>query len=137
MRLFLKQGRLTREVVLAFLIYLISHGRPLHEVLRPRFKDVRGEYERAFRGMTVDDVPVGELEQARADLVEQLHARFTADDRAFLLSVADGHPQWNLLPLEGVANLPAIRWKLRNIALMAPAKQKTAAEALRRALELI
>jgi predicted nucleotidyltransferase component of viral defense system len=42
LRLFLQQARLTREVVLAFLVYLVSHGRPLHEVLRPRFKDIRG-----------------------------------------------------------------------------------------------
>jgi predicted nucleotidyltransferase component of viral defense system len=92
-RLFRQQARLTREVHLAFLVYLISHDRPLHEVLRPRFRDIQDEFERAFRGMTVDEVPLAALEQARVDLLAQLHAGLTPDDRAFLLSVAQGQPR--------------------------------------------
>lgn len=134
-RLFLQQERLTREVALAFLVYLVSHGRPLHEVLRPRFKDIRGEYERAFRGMTVDEVPLEALEQARVDLLERLHTGFTGDDRAFLLSVAEGKPRWDLLPLNGISDLPAVRWKLHNIGLMTSAKRSAAVHALESALE--
>ena len=134
-RLFLQQERLTREVALAFLVYLVSHGRPLHEVLRPRFKDIRGEYEQAFRGMTVNEVPLEALEQSRVDLLDRLHAAFTADDRAFLLSVAESRPRWDLLSLDGISDLPAVRWKLHNIGLMTLARRTAAIRALESALE--
>ena len=134
-RLFLEQERLTHEVRLAFLVYLVSHGRPLHEVLRPRFKDIRGEYEQAFRGMTVNEVPLEALEQSRVDLLDRLHAAFTADDRAFLLSVAESRPRWDLLSLDGISDLPAVRWKLHNIGLMTPAKRTAAIRTLESALE--
>ena len=104
-------------------------------MLRPRFKDIRGEYERAFRGMTVDEVPLEALEQARVDLLERLHTGFTAEDRAFLLSVAEGRPRWDLLPLDGISDLPAVRWKLHNIALMTSATRVAAVHALEFALE--
>lgn len=134
-QLFLAQGRLTREVVLAFLVYLISHGRPPHEVLRPHFKELAREYTMAFVGMTVEEVPLAVLEKARVQLVTELHARLTAEDRAFLLSVAQGEPDWALLPLSGVAELPAVRWKLHNIARMEPWKRQAAVQALREALQ--
>lgn len=134
-RLFLAQDRLSREVVLAFLVYLISHGRPMDEVLRPNFKDLSREYNAAFVGMTVEDVSLAALEQARVDLLSALHAHFTPEDRAFLLSVAQGQPDWERLPLPGVADLPAVRWKLHNIMQMNARKRRTAVQALETALK--
>lgn len=133
-RLLLAQGELSRETLLAFLVYLISHGRPLDEVLRPNFKDLAAEFNRAFVGMTVDEVPLAALEQARIQLVNELHAGLTEQDRAFLLGVAAGEPDWGLLPLQGVAELPAVRWKLHNIAQMEAGKRRAAVSKLEAAL---
>lgn len=131
---FLQQGLYSRDVHLAFLVYLISHGRPIHEVLRPNFKDIQGEYERAFKGMAEEDLPLTALAQARSTLVDTIHAAMTEEDRAFLLSVAEGQPRWNLLPLPGVADLPAVKWKLHNIGKMTKAKREEAVERLRSVL---
>ena len=35
----------------AFIVYLLSHGRPMHEVLAPTRKDISIEFERGFQGM--------------------------------------------------------------------------------------
>lgn len=134
-RLFLQQGRLTREVVVAFLVYLVSHGRPLHEVLRPNLKSLEREFDLAFTGMTAEPVTLKELEDTREELIRGLHAAFTDEDRAFLLAVARGEPDWTLLPGRDVSALPAVRWKLHNIAQMEPRKRAAAVRALKRALQ--
>ncbi len=36
-------------------------------------------------------------------------------DRAFLLSFKRGDPDWDLFPVAGLRDLPAVRWKLLNI----------------------
>lgn len=133
-RLFLAQGRLSREVIVAFLVYLISHGRPIHEVLRPNLKPLAREFETAFTGMTVDPVTLEDLESTRRALISALHSALTAEDRAFLLSVAQGQPDWILLPVTGVEALPAVRWKLHNIAQMDRKKRVAAHQALEQAL---
>ena len=74
------------------------------------------------------------LEQARIQLVDELHAGLTEQDRAFLLGVAAGEPDWALLPLQGVAELPAVRWKLHNIAQMEAGKRRAAVSKLEAAL---
>jgi predicted nucleotidyltransferase component of viral defense system len=37
----------------AFIVYLISHDRPISEVVVPRRKDIRQEFEHGFEGMTL------------------------------------------------------------------------------------
>ncbi|QLG10687.1 nucleotidyl transferase AbiEii/AbiGii toxin family protein [Deinococcus sp. D7000] len=49
-RLLVAQGGLSRTTLLAFMVYLISHGRPLDEMLRPHFKNLEAEFTRAFVG---------------------------------------------------------------------------------------
>ena len=36
----------------AFIVYLLSHDRPMSEVLAPTRKDIAGEFARGFQGMT-------------------------------------------------------------------------------------
>jgi hypothetical protein len=40
----------------------------------------------------------------------------TDDDKEFLLSFKAGQPKWLLIPCAQEMLLPAIKWKLRNIA---------------------
>jgi hypothetical protein len=43
--------------------------------------------------------------------------------------VKEGKPQWDLLGMPGIENLPAVQWRLQNIRRMAPMKHR---EALRK-----
>jgi hypothetical protein len=55
------------------------------------------------------------------------------DERQFLLSLVNNTPQWNLLGIEHLSELPAIRWKLRNLEKLKknnPKKHVEQAEAL-------
>ena len=68
-------------------------------------------YEAEFRGMTDDTVSYDDLIQARAGLLDILKRGLTKDEKEFLISFKNARPDWNLLGIGGVENLPAVRWK--------------------------
>ncbi len=114
MQLFANEG-LTQGIRRAFVIYLASHNRPIHEVLFPVLRDIRQDYERTFQGMTAEPVALETLIEAQEVLVKRLQTELDAGERRFLVSLANSAPQWDLLGVKHLAELPALRWKLQNL----------------------
>ncbi|MFV1980160.1 MAG: hypothetical protein ACC655_03330 [Rhodothermia bacterium] len=79
----LKNECITAEIRTAFLVYLISHNRPMYEVLSPNHRDIAQE----FGGMP-------------------------RSHREFLILFESGKPDWRLLDVANVESLPAVRWRL-------------------------
>ena len=50
-----------------------------------------------------------------------------------LISIKRGEPNWELLGLPGIEGLPAVRWRLENVAKLDPTK-RAALEARLRAV---
>ena len=123
-----------RELLKTFLVYLIGHNRPIAELLAPRHRDIAALYDGEFKEMTREPVPLQTLLDARERLVADLHAALTEEDRAFLLSVKGREPDWSLIDLPGIADLPAVRWKLVNLDRMSEARYAAALDRLRQAL---
>jgi len=115
----------------AFIVYLISHPRPMAEVLNPHWGDLRQAFESEFQGMVTEQVTVEELRIAGDHLVSRIHDEMTEEERQFIISVKGGNPQWDLLGIGGIENLPGVQWKLQNIRRMAPAKHREALQRLR------
>ena len=127
----LKYGKFSAAMRKAFIVYLISHDRPMVEVLDPRFADIRPVFEAEFRDMTLEEVTCEDLEKTREQLVFMIARELTIQERQFIVSVKEGMPQWDLLGLDGVQNLPAVQWKLLNIGRMSPVKHQQAVSKLR------
>jgi hypothetical protein len=92
----------------AFVVYLISHNRPTHEVLNPSRKDIGHEFERGFLGMTDTPVTLDDLILAREELVDKIVTRMPSEHREFLVSFVRGEPDWALLGIDH-AKAPASR----------------------------
>ncbi len=138
LQLFAHEG-ITPGIRRSFVVYLASHNRPIHEVLFPTKRDIAQEYEGTFRGMTAEPVGLSELLSARERLVAELQQNLSAQERHFLLSLANAEPDWSLLEIEHLEHLPAIRWKLQNLRELAnknPAKLRSQADELARRLGL-
>lgn len=133
-KLLLAEEGLSDELFRAFLVYLISHDGSIARILNPTSKPLDELFERQFVGMTVETVSVDELEQARTDLISALHQRLGESEKAFLLSFKRGEPGWDLLGIAHAAELPAVRWKLQNLAWMSPEKHREALDNLERVL---
>lgn len=129
-----KEG-ITEHIRKGFLAYLISHDRPIHESLSPVMKDVRDIYETDFLDMTEEEVSYDELVQVRSDLLRLIKEQLTQDEKDFLISFKEGKPNWKLLGVDGVENLPAVKWKLLNIGKMDEGKRSESLEKLRSALQ--
>ena len=137
MELFL-HGGITPQIRRSFVVYLASHNRPIHEVLFPNLRDISGEYENTFKGMTTEPVELKALLSARERMVAELQAGLDAAEREFLLLLARNEPNWDLLGPEHLEQLPGIRWKLENLGRLAktnPKKLKEQAQELERLLE--
>lgn len=99
----------------AFVVYLLSHTRPMWEVLAARPKDIAREFEQNFHGMTTQPVALDDLLAARTALVDTVVGRMPNEHREFLISFEKGEPDWPLLGLKNIDKLPAVKWRQQNL----------------------
>ena len=118
----------------AFIVYLVSHDRTMAEVLDPTRQEISEEFARGFSGMTETPVTVEELVEARETLISDIVGRMPRDHKRFLLSFKQGQPDWSLLGLPKAKDLPAVRWKLLNLAKLAKDKRAALLDRLTEAL---
>lgn len=114
-KLLMENEGITEETWDAFLIFLLSHYKPIHELLSPVLKDQQSAFENQFAGMTKIEFLYADFIDTRKNLVEEIGARISESNKQFLHTFASGDPDWTLMPYEAVKDLPAIQWKLRNI----------------------
>ncbi len=113
-----------------FLVYLLSHPRPISELLAPHRKSLRDSFAKEFSGMTRNPVTMGELEETLDELIRTIRNLLTDQDKHFLIDVKNGTEDWNSFPLPHAATLPSIRWKRYNISKMTPSARRGAIEKL-------
>ncbi len=99
-----------------FVVYLAGHNRPVHEVLFARPQPLRAVFTSEFEGMTSAPVTLEALEATRVRLFDMLPKALTPAHRAFLLSLVRGEPDWSQMSYAHLKDLPALRWKLMNLA---------------------
>lgn len=127
MQLFAHEG-ITAGIRRAFVVYLASHNRPVHEVLFPSLRDIRREFEHNFVGMTAEPVELDALLAAREQMMRELQQGLTDEERRFLLSLVTAEPEWALLDIPHVEKLPGVRWKLQNLERLRKANARKFAE---------
>jgi len=110
-----ESGGISDGMVECFVVYLAGHNRPTHEVLFGNDKNIAGEYERAFVGMTEVECSLETLLEARVRLRHELPGRLSAQHKQFLSGLTRAQPDWSLLQCQHAAQLPALRWKLSNL----------------------
>ncbi len=128
----MENGGITPEIRKAFVVYLAGHSRPMDELLSPNLKDMETVFEREFIGMTTVPVPYKELAAARKKCVANLQSDLDKKERAFLLSIMNAAPAWDLLGIPSLDRLPALQWKIQNVLKMTPKKRREAVERLER-----
>jgi predicted nucleotidyltransferase component of viral defense system len=122
------------ELRRAFIVYLLSHNRPMGEVLACSPKPLDSVFRTDFEGMTDQPVEVPVLVEARAELVRQIVGDMPDPHKAFLLSFERGQPDWPLLGVPGAAVLPAVEWRRRNLDTLTARKRDALVANLERVL---
>jgi len=129
LQLFDHEG-ITPAIRRAFVIYLASHNRPVHEVLFAAPRDIAHEFERGFKGMTEEPVDLDLLLAARKRMMRELQRGLDFDERKFLMTLVTNEPDWSLLAIPHAQELPGVLWKLHNLSQLQKANPvKFAAQA--------
>jgi len=129
--LMFQNGGITDQILKAFLVYLISHKRPMSELLNPNFKDIEADYANSFEGMALEELGLEELIKTRSKLVKEINEGLTKKDKDFLISVSKGAGDFDLIELQHVGNYPAVAWKSLNINKMDSRKKSAEIEKLK------
>ena len=106
---------ITDDLRKAFIVYLISHDRPISEVIVPRRKDIATEFAHGFEGLTAETVALDDLLEAREAFIAAVAGDMPDAHKEFLIGFKRGKPDWSLLGVPGAADLPAVRWKQINL----------------------
>jgi len=130
-KLLLENEGITHSLKQAFLVYLMSHNRTFLDVLNPTFQDIHSVYDEDFVGMTVEPIPLVDLEAARVTLVQLINRSLTEADKRFLLEFNEGKQNWTHFDVPHIKDLPAIKWKLQNLEQMKPDERRLMIDRLR------
>ena len=113
--LLFQESGFNEEVKNGFIEALVSHMRTMHEVLKPNLLDQKSAFENQFKGMSAISFTYEDFVATRDRLVKEVNSSLSDKDRSFLLSFKRGKPDWDLFPVPGLIEMPAVRWKLMNI----------------------
>jgi len=111
----LKNEGITDELRTAIIVYLISHDHSPHSLLDPVLRNISQDFEQNFVGMTSDDVALADLHTARKELIADVVGNMPENHKDFLCSFYRRMPDWALLGIDGVKNLPAVKWRELNL----------------------
>ena len=113
--LLFQESGYNEDVKNGFIQALVSHMRTMNEVLGPHLLDQRSAFERQFQGMTDTAFTYEDFEATRENLINIVNSSLSEKDRSFLLTFKRGNPDWDLFPVAGLKEMPAVQWKLMNI----------------------
>ena len=133
----LKDKGITKDIKIGFIASLLSHNRPIHEILDPTFLDQEQTYKNQFTGMTLVPFSYENFKTTRRCFIDELNKIFEDNDKKFLLSFKSGNPKWSFISEPILKELPAIQWKLRNLKKLIesnPEKHQKQYEALKKKL---
>ena len=119
----------TRE---GLLFCLLGSDRTIRESFSPSLIDQSDALVNQFEGMT--DIPFSyeEFENTRNELIRDVNALVTPEDKAFLLSFESAEPDWDNFEFGYFRDYPSVKWKLQNLGkLKSTNPDKLAAEALK------
>lgn len=113
--LLLENEGISNDTRAALIVYLISHDHSPHSLLDPVLRDISQDFEKNFVGMTEEAIALDTLLDARNRLIADVTGNMPDHHKEFLVSFYSRNPDWQLLGLEGVSALPAVKWRELNL----------------------
>lgn len=114
-KLLLENEGFSDEIRYGLIVSLLSHYKPIYELLNPVLKDQKSAFESQFVGMANIEFDYDEYENTRNQLIHAINQNLTKEDKELIYSFEKGEPLWELFPFKTLKNLPAVQWKLLNI----------------------
>ena len=126
------------EVKEGFLVLALGHNRPLHELLGPMIQEQGEIFDQQFAGMSDEPFSYNEHLATLVRLMADVKGLFDDGDKQRLLDFVSLSGEENAWGIPHFDELPAIRWKRRNLESLRksnPKKFTAQREALERLFE--
>lgn len=121
----LKDDRANEQLWRTFLVYLSCSPKPAWELLEPAEpQSFDAIFESHFKGMTAQPTNVEELLENRTQLLSRIAGWLDAPSIAFLESLENENPDFELIGLPHALDLPGIQRKLQNLGQRSELKRK-------------
>jgi predicted nucleotidyltransferase component of viral defense system len=121
------------EIKDGLMFCLLGSDKPILESLRPNPVNQEEVLRNQFEGMSDIIFNYSNFEAARKDLIEKVNGLLTEEDKKFLISFEDGHPEWEKCCAGNLSKYSSVQWKLLNISKLKetnPKKHKSGMEKL-------
>ncbi|MES2664156.1 MAG: nucleotidyl transferase AbiEii/AbiGii toxin family protein [Pseudomonadota bacterium] len=113
--LLLENEKISDNLRTALIAYLISHDHSPHSLLDPVLRDISQDFEQNFVGMTDEVIELNTLIDARSRLITDVTDNMPEHHKEFLISFYSRKPDWELVGLREIAELPAVKWRELNL----------------------
>ena len=127
---------ITEDLFRAFMVYVASSPRPAHELLNPNRFSLDEVYAKEFVGMDNKDTKLSELLEVREKLIDDIQSRLDGSVAEFLMTLQAGKPNFDLIDLPDAAELPAVKWKVRNLKMLIESNPDKHAKQLKQLTDL-
>jgi predicted nucleotidyltransferase component of viral defense system len=133
-KLLLANEGISDELRRAFIAYLLQSAKPLNVILDPARRDIGAKFTQEFEGMTTEPVTLDALLATREEMIATMVGDMPDEHRHFLMSFKRGNPEWDLLGLPHVAELPAVKFRVQKLGALAPDVRQLQLDRLRAVL---
>lgn len=118
------------EVRTAFVVNLLTQAKPFAHMLCPHHRPVQDVEWEHLQDMSWRMVEVSALERALVKLERTMSLQMPRHHQDLLLSFTHGTPDWSLLEVDGVAEMPAKRWRLQQMSRLTDDRRMELADTL-------
>lgn len=102
----------TDDIKKGFLLFLLSSGRPINEMINPNLIDQSKAMANQFEGMSTKEFTYQDFEITRHELIETINRSLTTYDKGFLVAFSNLQADWSVYDFR---RFPAVQWKLENL----------------------
>lgn len=113
----LTSNRIDTEIIPGIVVMLLSHNKPMHEMINPIIKDQRTIFQKEFAGMTEGSYSYEDHEKNMSALVERVQNELLLWKDSIIDICTLSHSGIGG-PLSQFMQLPAIQWKLKNLEIL-------------------
>ena len=110
----IERDGINEELVKGFIAMLLSHDKPLHEILNPNIKNQTEIFEKQFQGMTNKNFSYVEHEQTLNNLINIIKEKIFPY-KQHLLDFVSLKGDLGNFKINNLEKLPAIKWKIKNL----------------------
>ena len=115
---------ITPEIKNGFMVSLLQHNRPPHELLAPHKQDNTKVFEQEFKGMSDEIFTIENCNNTFDILLSQIKQALTAADKQFLIDFFSLNEAWKNTDIPNIDKLSGIKWKIENLTKLRNSNQE-------------